>query len=149
MTIGQDEAGLQFFYCLNDVWMPALKMLGKLSDGNRGVKHVITEEELLKADPEIRRRCQELEEKEGLVLGPMVESDIPLMIESNGVKYDEEYGRFIIRRSLCFRNKKGEMVAWAGTHGDCKSSVVFTFCVSTFLVVAIANMDTYSCYRCS
>ncbi|KAF9329337.1 hypothetical protein BGZ91_000611 [Linnemannia elongata] len=115
---GQDDASLQFFYCLNDVWLPALKTFGKLSDGNRGVKHVITEEELLKADPEVRRRCQELEEKEGLVLGPMVESDIPLMIELNGVKYDEEYGRFIIRRSMCFRNKKGEMVAWAGTHGD-------------------------------
>ncbi|KAF9132200.1 hypothetical protein BGW39_000635 [Mortierella sp. 14UC] len=115
---GQDEAGLQFFYCLNDIWMPALKTLGKLSDGNRGVKHVITEEQLLKDDPEIRRRCQELEEADGLVLGPMVEGDVPLMIASNSVKYDEEYGRFIIKRSLCFRNRKGEMVAWAGTHGD-------------------------------
>ncbi|KAG0297762.1 hypothetical protein BGZ96_004953 [Linnemannia gamsii] len=115
---GQDEDGLQFLYCLNDIWMPALKTFGKLSDGNRGVKHVITEEELLKADPEIRLRCQELEEKEGLVLGPMVESDIPLMLDLNSVKYDKEYGRFIIKRSQCFRNKKGEMVAWAGTHGD-------------------------------
>ncbi|KAF8940636.1 hypothetical protein BGZ47_007680 [Haplosporangium gracile] len=115
---GQGEAGLQFFYCLNDIWMPALKTFGKLSDGSRGVKHVITEEELMKAEPEIRLRCQELEEKEELVLGPMVESDIPRMIESNGVKYDEEYGRFIIKRSLCFRDKKREMVAWAGTHGD-------------------------------
>ncbi|KAF9143897.1 hypothetical protein BGX30_014381 [Mortierella sp. GBA39] len=115
---GQDEAGLQYFYCLNEIWIPALKAFGKLSDGNRAVKHVITEEELLKADPEIRRRCQELEEREGLVLGPMVESDIPLMIELNSVKYDDEYGRFIIKRSLCFRNKKGDMVAWAGTHGD-------------------------------
>ncbi|KAF9543998.1 hypothetical protein EC957_000267 [Mortierella hygrophila] len=115
---GQDKAGLQYLYCLNEIWIPALKTFGKLSDGNRAVKHVITEEELLKADPEIRRRCQELEEKEGLTLGPMVESDIPLMIELNGVKYDDEYGRFIIKRSLCFRNKKGEMVAWAGTHGD-------------------------------
>ncbi|KAF9154605.1 hypothetical protein BG015_000440 [Linnemannia schmuckeri] len=115
---GQDEIGLQFFYCLNDIWMPALKTFGKLSDGNRGVKHVITEEELMKAEPEIRLRCQELEEKDGLVLGPMVESDVPRMIESNGVKYDEEYGRFIIKRSMCFRDKKGEMVAWAGTHGD-------------------------------
>ncbi|KAG9066552.1 hypothetical protein KI688_012460 [Linnemannia hyalina] len=115
---GQDKAGLQYLYCLNEIWIPTLKTFGKLSDGNRAVKHVITEEELLKADPEIRRRCQELEEKEGLVLGPMVESDIPLMIELNSVKYDDEYGRFIIKRSLCFRNKKGEMVAWAGTHGD-------------------------------
>ncbi|KAG0322052.1 hypothetical protein BGZ97_009104 [Linnemannia gamsii] len=118
INMGQDETGLQYFYCLNDIWMPALKTFGKLSEGNRGVKHVITEEELLKADPEIRLRCQELEEKEGLVLGPMVESDIPLMLELNGVKFDDEYGRFIIKRSRCFRNRKGEMVAWAGTHGD-------------------------------
>ncbi|KAF9910389.1 hypothetical protein EC991_006654 [Linnemannia zychae] len=88
---GQDEANLQFFYCLNDIWQPALKTFGKLSDGNRGVKHVISEEQLLKDDPEIRRRCQELEENDGLVLGPMVESDVPLMIASNGVKYDDEY----------------------------------------------------------
>ncbi|KAK3823626.1 MAG: hypothetical protein J3R72DRAFT_458913 [Linnemannia gamsii] len=115
---GQDETDLQFFYCLNDIWMPALKTFGKLSDGNRCVKHIITEEQLLKDDPEIRRRCRELEVTEGLVLGSMVESDVPLMIELNGVKYDEEYGRFIIKRSVCFKNKKGEMVAWAGSHGD-------------------------------
>ncbi|KAG0274673.1 hypothetical protein BGZ95_009569 [Linnemannia exigua] len=115
---GQDDDVLQFFYCLNEIWMPALKTFGKLSDGNRCLKHIITEEQLLKNDPEIRRRCRELEEAEGLVLGPMVESDVPLMIELNGVKYDEEYGRFIIKRSVCFRNKKGEMVAWAGSHGD-------------------------------
>ncbi|KAF9108335.1 hypothetical protein BGX29_001612 [Mortierella sp. GBA35] len=115
---GQDKPDFQFFYCINDIWTSALATFGQLSDGNRGVKYVITEESLLKADPEVRRRCQELQDTEGLVLGPMVESDVPLMIKLNGVKYDEEYGRFIIKKSCCFRNKKGDAVAWAGTHGD-------------------------------
>lgn len=130
--------------------MPALKTFGRLSEGNRGVKHVITEEELLKADPEIRLRCQELEEKEGLVLGSMVESDIPLMLESNSVKYDEEYGRFIIKRSQCFRNKKGEMVAWAGTHGDCKS-MPWLFCHSANIPFHSSNSLTWHIifYYCS
>jgi GNAT superfamily N-acetyltransferase len=141
-----------------------LKTFGKLSEGNRGVKHVITEEELLKADPEIRLRCQELEEKEGLVLGPMVESDIPLMLELNGVKFDDEYGRFIIKRSRCFRNRKGEMVAWAGTHGDCKSipmplcpfanipfippnSLTWYFLFTIIVLVSIAALHVLPEYR--
>ncbi|KAF9925116.1 hypothetical protein FBU30_005075 [Linnemannia zychae] len=113
-----DDDKLQWFYCINDIWVPALRSIGNVFIANRCVKYVITEEQLLKDDPEIRRRCQEIEETEGLVLGPMVESDVPLMIASNTVKFDEEYGRFIIKRSFCFRNKKGEMVGWAGTHGD-------------------------------
>ncbi|KAG0213709.1 hypothetical protein BGX28_003653 [Mortierella sp. GBA30] len=114
-----DEESPEMFYCINDIWKPALASHAtSFSEVVRAVKFVITEKDLLSAEPEIRLRCRELEESEGLVLGPMVESDVKLMIASNKVPYSESYGREIIKRSQCFRNSAGEMVAWAGTHGD-------------------------------
>src|SRR5690554_3367135 len=109
------------FYCINDIWKPALASLARFEDGvDEGVKFVVSEKDLLTMEPEIRLKCQQLEKEEELVLGPMVEDDVKLMLELNHVKYDEPYGHLIIRQSQCFRDKTGKPVAWAGTHGDCK-----------------------------
>ncbi|KAG0018670.1 hypothetical protein BGZ80_006889 [Entomortierella chlamydospora] len=107
-------------FCINDIWrLPLASLASKpLTIWTRAVKFVISEEDLLKTEPEIRARCQQLEEEQGLVLGPMTENDVKLMLECNKVSYNEEYGRWIVKRSRCFRNKQGDMVAWAGTHGD-------------------------------
>ncbi|KAK3809209.1 MAG: hypothetical protein J3Q66DRAFT_443973 [Benniella sp.] len=106
------------FYCVNDIWINPLSSIagGGLRIWNRAVKFAITEEQLLAEEPMIRARCEELE-KDGFILGPMEESDIKLMLESNKVYYPEDYGKHIIKRSVCFR-KDGKMVAWAGTHSD-------------------------------
>jgi hypothetical protein len=108
------------FYCVNDIWINPLSSIagGGLRIWNRAVKFAITEEQLLAEEPMIRARCEELE-KDGFILGSMEESDIKLMLESNKVYYPEDYGKHIIKRSVCFR-KDGKMVAWAGTHSDCK-----------------------------
>lgn len=110
------------FYCINDIWRHQLTSIAKggLEIWSRAIKFVISEEELVKDEPLIRERCEQLEKEKGLVIGPMMESDIKLMLEMNKVEYPEEYGRHMIKRSRCFRGKDGKMVAWAGTHGDCK-----------------------------
>ncbi|KAF9307906.1 hypothetical protein BG003_011875, partial [Podila horticola] len=108
----------EYFYSINDIWLPALAAYGELVDGNRAVKFVINEHDLLLQEDEVKAKCVHLESDQGLTLGPMEERDIELMIELNGVKYDSHYGRHIIKRSVCFRSKDGNMVAWAGTHGD-------------------------------
>ncbi|KAF9114772.1 hypothetical protein BGX27_009893 [Mortierella sp. AM989] len=117
--IGEEATGVGC-YCINDIWRQPLASLAdnRLDIWTRAVKFVINEEDLLKTEPEIRARCKQLEEEQGLVLEPMVEGDINLMIKLNKISFDEDYGKFIIKRSLCFRNKNGDMVAWAGTHGD-------------------------------
>ncbi|KAF9998840.1 hypothetical protein BGZ80_006890 [Entomortierella chlamydospora] len=117
--VGQDPTNVGC-YCINDIWKDPINSLldNRLQLWTRAVKFVISEEDLLKVEPEIRARCQQLEEEQGLVLGPMVESDVKLMIERNKISFDEEYGKWIIKRSMCFRNKQGDMVAWGGTHGD-------------------------------
>ncbi|KAF9945003.1 hypothetical protein BGZ70_004141, partial [Mortierella alpina] len=112
------EEACDMFYCINDIWRPVLESHGSITECTRGVKFVVTEEELLAAEPGLQSRCLEVLESQGLVLGPMVESDIKLMIQSNKIPYSEDYGRQIIKRSQCFRNRAGDMVAWAGTHGD-------------------------------
>ncbi|KAF9351881.1 hypothetical protein BGX26_010178 [Mortierella sp. AD094] len=116
---GLDATNIRCF-SINDIWrLPLASFSDKpLRIWNRAVKFVISEEDLLKAEPEIRARCQQLEEEQGLVLSPMTEDDVKLMIECNKVSYSEEYGKWIIKRSLCFRNKQGDMIAWAGTHAD-------------------------------
>ncbi|KAF9208701.1 hypothetical protein BGZ49_007885 [Haplosporangium sp. Z 27] len=116
---GQEVTNVGCF-CINDIWKDSMASLAvdQLQIWNRAVKFVISEEDLLKGEPEILSKCQQLEKEQGLVLGPMNEGDIKLMIKSNKVPYGEEYAKWIIKRSLCFRNKEGEMVAWAGTHGD-------------------------------
>ncbi|CAO3572804.1 unnamed protein product [Mortierella alpina] len=114
----ESEEACDMFYCINDIWRPVLESHASITEGTRGVKFVISEEDLLAAEPELRSRCLEMLESQGLVLGPMVESDIKLMIQSNKIPYSEDYGRQIIKRSQCFRNRAGDMVAWAGTHGD-------------------------------
>ncbi|KAF9961781.1 hypothetical protein BGZ65_010220 [Modicella reniformis] len=108
------------FYCINDIWKHQLTSIAKgdFQIWSKAVKFVINEEDLLKNEPLIRERCERLEREQGLVLGPMVESDIKLMLELNTVQYDEGYGRFMIKNSVCFRTEDGNMVAWAGTHGD-------------------------------
>ncbi|KAI8597786.1 hypothetical protein EDD21DRAFT_206550 [Dissophora ornata] len=106
------------FYAINDVWKPALASVANLTDGIKCVKFVIGEKKLLSMEPEIQARCLQLETEEGLTLGPILEKDIKRMLELNGVKYSEFYGRHIIKRSHCFRDRAGEMVAWAGTHED-------------------------------
>ncbi|KAG0366723.1 hypothetical protein BGZ54_004959 [Gamsiella multidivaricata] len=118
--LGKEENVLDVFFCVNDIWRQPLESLpGKLIRiGNRAVKFVISEEELLKQESEVQQRCQQLEQKQGLVLESMKESDVQLMITLNKVSYSEEYGKHIIRHSRCFRDKDGNMVAWAGTHGD-------------------------------
>lgn len=108
----------EYFYSLNDIWLPALAAYGELTGGNRGVKFVISEHDLLLQEDEVKARCAQLENDQGLTLGTMEERDTALMLELNGVQYDAHYGRYIIKRSACFRSKKGNMVAWAGTHGD-------------------------------
>ncbi|KAG0070134.1 hypothetical protein BGZ93_002371 [Podila epicladia] len=108
----------EYFYSINDIWLPALAAYGELTDGNRAVKFVINEHDLLLQEDEVKLKCLHLENDQGLTLGPMEGGDIDLMIELNGVKYDSHYGRHIIKRSVCFRSKDGKMVAWAGTHGD-------------------------------
>ncbi|KAF9273951.1 PSMC3 interacting protein [Mortierella alpina] len=112
------EEACDSFYCINDIWRPVLESHASITESTRGVKFVISEEDLLAAEPGLRSRCLEVLEDQGLVLGPMVEADIKLMIESNHIPYSEDYGRQIIKRSQCFRNRTGDMVAWAGTHGD-------------------------------
>ncbi|KAG0334386.1 hypothetical protein BG000_008375 [Podila horticola] len=108
----------EYFYSINDIWLPALAAYGELVDRNRAVKFVINEHELLLQEDEVKEKCMHLESDQELTLGPMEEKDIELMIELNSVKYDSHYGRHIIKRSVCFRSKDGKMVAWAGTHGD-------------------------------
>ncbi|KAF9278658.1 hypothetical protein BGZ74_003034 [Mortierella antarctica] len=108
----------EYFYSINDIWLPALAAYGELTEGNRAVKFVINEHDLLLQEDDVKAKCMHLENDQGLTLGPMEESDIDLMIELNAVKYDQHYGRHIIKRSVCFRSKDGKMVAWAGTHGD-------------------------------
>ncbi|KAF9924340.1 hypothetical protein BGZ67_009335 [Mortierella alpina] len=112
------EEACDMFYCINDIWSPVLESHASITESTRGVKFVISEEDLLAAEPRLRSRCLEVLESQGLVLGPMVENDIKLMIESNHIPYSEDYGRQIIKRSQCFRSRTGNMVAWAGTHGD-------------------------------
>ncbi|KAF9946746.1 hypothetical protein BGZ72_011168 [Mortierella alpina] len=112
------EEACDMFYCINDIWRPVLEAHASIKETTRAVKFVISEEDLLAAEPGIRSQCLELLESKGLVLGPIMESDVKLMIESNHLPYSEDYGRQIIKRSQCFRNRAGEMVAWAGTHGD-------------------------------
>ncbi|KAI1315369.1 hypothetical protein EDD11_000928 [Mortierella claussenii] len=99
-------------YNINGILAPPL------ASGIKGTKFTLSECDLVKSEPEFRTACQQLERNEGLILGHMTEDDVKLMIEVTEVKYDEEYGRHIIRRSQCFRNRDGKMVAWAGTHDD-------------------------------
>lgn len=119
--IGNREDGKpepEYFYSLNDIWLPALAAYGELVEGSRGVKFVISEHDLLLQEYETEARCAQLENDQGLTLGPMEERDIALMLKLNGVQYNAHYGRHIIKHSACFRSKDGNMVAWAGTHGD-------------------------------
>ncbi|KAG0265893.1 hypothetical protein BG011_003818 [Mortierella polycephala] len=114
-----DQGSPHKFYCINDIWKPALASLARFEDGvSEGVKFVVSEKDLLTMEPEIRLKCQQLEKEEGLVLGSMIEGDVKLMLELNHVKYDEPYGHRMIRQSQCFRDKTGKPVAWAGTHED-------------------------------
>ncbi|KAF9435271.1 hypothetical protein BGZ76_006589 [Entomortierella beljakovae] len=117
--LGKDATGVGC-YCINDIWLEPIRALtnNRLTFWTRAVKFVISEKELLDIEPEILAECQRLEKEQGLVLGPMTEGDIGLMTECNKIKYDEEYCKHIIKRSVCFRTKEGNMVAWAGTHGD-------------------------------
>ncbi|KAG0014798.1 hypothetical protein BGZ81_000250 [Podila clonocystis] len=114
----------EYFYSINDIWLPALAAYGELIDGTRAVKFVINEHDLLLQEDEVKAKCVQLQNDQGLTLGPMEERDIEMMIELNGVKYDPHYGHHIIKRSVCFRSKDGHMVAWAGTHGDFSIAVL-------------------------
>ncbi|GJJ76214.1 hypothetical protein EMPS_08573 [Entomortierella parvispora] len=115
---GRENSQHEMFYCVNDVWMPALRSLGNLTKGTRAVKFVMTEKKLLENEAAVVQDCERIEREEGLVLGPMEERDIQQMINVNAVPYSEHYGRHIIKTSQCFRSKSGEMVAWAGSHED-------------------------------
>ncbi|KAF9399363.1 hypothetical protein BGZ94_005746, partial [Podila epigama] len=114
----QAKSDPQLFYGVSQFWLPVLTAHGKLTRGNYGVKFVISERELLNQQSKIEARCQELEQTHGLVLGTMVEKDIAQMLELNSVKYDEDYGHHIIKRSACFRTKEGVIIAWGGSHSD-------------------------------
>ncbi|KAG0307834.1 Vacuolar protein sorting-associated protein 20 [Dissophora globulifera] len=115
---GTQEPAMQLFFAINNIWKPVLASVANLTEGNNGVKFVISEKDLLAQEPALQVQCQQLELEYGLTSGPMIESDVKQMIELNGVKYSDEYGLFLIKRSVCFRDKTGEMVAWAGTHQD-------------------------------
>ncbi|KAF9914098.1 hypothetical protein BX616_008980 [Lobosporangium transversale] len=121
VRLGQSVETQDEFYCVNDIWREALIKLGNnncLKTSTRAVKFVISEDTLLQGEPTLLSRCRRLENEHGLILDSMRESDVNKMLDVNKVKYPEEYGKKIIRLSKCFRDKDGEMVAWAGTHGD-------------------------------
>ncbi|KAF9585310.1 hypothetical protein BGW38_002949 [Lunasporangiospora selenospora] len=105
-------------YCVNDIWVSALESICVLDSGNRGVKFVISEDELLAMEPELISQCERLECEKGLTIGPMQEQDIQTMLDLNGVQYPLSYGYHIIRRSLAFRDRNNKVVAWAGSHSD-------------------------------
>ncbi|KAG0237189.1 hypothetical protein BGX31_003650 [Mortierella sp. GBA43] len=117
IRLGKNESS-DDLYCVHDIWLNQLSAIGDIKLYNRAIKFVISEDDLVKEEPWIRARCEELERDQGLVVGPMVESDIKQMLELNTVRYPEDYGKHIIKRSVCFRDKDQKMVAWAGTHGD-------------------------------
>ncbi|KAI1316106.1 hypothetical protein EDD11_010420 [Mortierella claussenii] len=110
----------ELFYCINDIWSPVLTSIPNhhLVFSNRAVKFIINEEDLLKGDSRRAEQCRRLESEDSLVLDSMQERDIDLMLECNTIKFERPYAKRIIRYAKCFRNKDGDMVAWAGTHSD-------------------------------
>ncbi|KAG0228950.1 hypothetical protein BGW41_003226 [Actinomortierella wolfii] len=106
------------FFGVNQIWRRAVVSLYPMHSDGPSVKFIISEMDLLAAEPALHTEMQTIANRKGWTFGPMQKSDIPLMIERNGIKYDVEYAEHVIERSICFRDQNGAMIAWAGTHQD-------------------------------